>query len=143
MALFSAAIIALSGLAQCSDEAAKQEVQQLEGELTKALLERDVSALDRLWHDDLVFIATSGARSTKRERIGMQGASRKQPGETNSNDDVDVRVFGDTAVATIVSTWTFPSSSGPVSGSYRALHVWVRDDGRWQLFAAQVAMLPR
>jgi ketosteroid isomerase-like protein len=129
-------------LAQEPDEAVVQEIRQLEGELTNALLERDAATLDRLWHDDLSFIARNGSQFTKSERIAGQAASRRQPGETNVNDAVTVRIIGDAAVTTVLSTWTFPSESGPVPGHYRALHVWVRDHGRWQLLAAQVAMLP-
>ena len=131
------------GVAQESDQAIAQEIRRLEDELTKALLERDVPTLERLWHDDLLFIARNGTQFTKAERIATQGESPKQPGENNVNDDVDVRVAGDSAIASVLSTWTFPSASGPLPGRYRALHVWVRSGGRWQLLAAQVAQLPR
>src|SRR5688572_1564790 len=136
-------LVPSTGFAQRSDEAAVQEIRRLEDELTKALLERDVTALDRLWHDDLLFIARNGTQSTKRERIAGQGESRRQPGESNVNDAVDVRIVDGAAIATVLSTWTFPSDSGPVPGRYRALHVWIRSDGRWQLLAAQVAVLAR
>jgi ketosteroid isomerase-like protein len=143
LVVIGAVLVQLGGLAQNSAESAAQEVRRLEDELTKALLERDASALDRLWHDDLLFIARNGSQSTKGERIAGQGASRQQPGETNVNDDVAVRIIGDTAITTVGSTWTFPSDSGLIAGRYRALHVWVRSAGRWQLLAAQVAMLPQ
>jgi ketosteroid isomerase-like protein len=141
LAVVGAVVLPLGVFAQGSIEAAAREVRRLEDDLTKALLERDVSALDRLWHDDLIFIARNGAQSTKSERIAGQGSSPRQPGETNVNDGVNVRIVGDTAITTVVSTWTFPSDSGPVPGRYRALHIWILDNGRWQLLAAQVAML--
>jgi uncharacterized protein (TIGR02246 family) len=137
------ALLVPDGLAQDSGDATTREVRRLEDELTKALLDRDASALDRLWHDDLLFIARDGSRFTKSERIAGQGASSRQPGETNVNDDIEVRVIGETAITTVVSTWTFPSDSGPMATRYRALHVWVLGSGRWQLLAAQVASLPR
>ena len=131
------------GSAQDLDERAEREIRRLEDELTQALLERDVSALERLWHEDLLFIARNGTQFTKSERIAGQAESRRRPGETNVNDNVDVRIVGGTAITTVLSTWTLPSDSGPVPGRYRALHVWVPNDGHWQLLAAQVAMLPR
>ena len=142
LALVGAVVLPLGAFAQVSNGAAG-EVRELEDDLTKALLERDVDALDRLWHDDLMFIATNGVQSTKSVRIAGQGRSPQQPGESNVNDDVTVRIVGDTAITTVASTWTFPSNSGPVPRRYRALHIWIRDDGRWQLLAAQVAMLAR
>jgi ketosteroid isomerase-like protein len=117
------------------------ELQELEDELTRALFERDAATLDRLWHDDLIFIGTNGRQVTKAERL--QGLTTPpQPGESNVNDDVAVRALGETAVVTVLSTWTFPGDPKPSVGRYRALHVWVRDNGRWQLLAAQVARLP-
>src|SRR5687767_6562433 len=117
----SLAAVPPSGAAQDFDERTAREIRRLEDELTKALLERDASALDRLWHEDLLFIAGNGTQFTKSERIAGQAESRRRPGETNVNDDVDVRIVGGTAITTVLSTWTFPSDSGPVHGRYRAL----------------------
>jgi ketosteroid isomerase-like protein len=116
------------------------DLKELEARLTRALLERDTELLDRLWHDDLIFIARNGRQSTKGERLAAQRGSTAQPGETNTNDEVSVRMEGETAIVTVVSTWTMPAAAVS-TGRYRALHVWTRSAGAWQLLAAQVASI--
>ena len=141
-ALVVGILVQLSAPAQTSDDVVVEEIRRLEDDLTNALLERDVSALDRLWHNDLLFIARNGSQSTKRQRIAGLATSEPLAGETNVNDGVIVRVIGEAAFTIVDSTWTSASASGLVPGRYRALHVWARNDGRWQLLAAQVASLP-
>jgi ketosteroid isomerase-like protein len=123
-------------------ESPQQQLRRLEDELSLALVRRDAVALESLWHDDLIFIGTNGRQFGKVERIaGQKTATPPQPGETNVNDEVVVRVDGDSAVVTVRSTWTFPASPNPSVGHYLALHVWTHERGRWQLVAAQVALL--
>ena len=119
---------------------AEMGIRRLEDELSKALVERDVRALDRLWDKDLIFITRNGRAFTKGERIeSNRGAAPQKPGETNTNDEVIVRVQQNTAVVTVLSTWTTPTDHGSSSSRYRALHVWLRKNGSWRLVAAQVA----
>ena len=117
------------------------ELTRLEAKLTQALLDRDTQTLNRLWHDDLLFIARNGRQFSKTERLATQRAAPAQPGETNTNDEVTVRIEGETAIVTVVSTWTMPTSTSISTGRYRALHIWTRSLGDWQLLAAQVASI--
>lgn len=139
--ILTLALFSTPAFAQTSDEQIAQEIRTLEDQLSAALVARDAAALDQLWHDDLVFIARNGSQTGKAERIAGQAASPPQAGESNTNDSVDVRVIGDAAVATVVSTWSFPGEQAPIVGRYRALHVWTREGGEWRLLAAQVASI--
>ena len=140
--VFAAALLALGSQAQTGDDVAARELRRIEDELSEALVERDAETLDRLWHTDLIFIRLNGQQSNKEERLaGLATAGPRRDGETNQNDAVDVRIDGDTAVVTVVSTWTTPRDASVSVGRYRALHVWTREAGRWQLLAAQVALI--
>ena len=55
----------------------------------------------------------------------------------NRNDQVVVHIYGDTAVATVLSTWQMANAS--TGDQYQATHVWVKREGRWRMVAAQVA----
>ena len=59
----------------------------------------------------------------------------------NRNDQVTVHVYGDTAVATVLSTWKAADTA--TGDQYQATHVWVKRQGRWQMVAAQVAQLKK
>ena len=48
-------------------------------------------------------------------------------------DEVDVREFGDTAIAIGVHTQEGTHQGNPVNGKFRATHVLVRDGGQWRL----------
>jgi uncharacterized protein (TIGR02246 family) len=122
-----------------------REIERLEEELERALALSDVQALERLWHDDLVFIGTNGRQFTKAERLAGLAAEptpqRMAAVEANTNDEVVVDIEGDTAIVTVTSTWTFPPSATVRSQRYHALHVWMRANGAWSLRAAQVARI--
>ena len=139
----SAYVIALVLLLSAQRPTSQEmEIRRLENDLSKALVERDVRALDRLWDDDLIFIARNGQTFTKAERIASnRNGDPQTPGETNTNDEIVVRLHENTAIVTVLSTWTTPTGRGSSSSRYKALHVWIRKNGRWQLAAAQVASL--
>src|SRR6266852_942246 len=84
-----------------------QEITRLEQQLTDALIRNDVAAVDSLWSEDLVFIGTDGKTSTKARRLaGMKApASSGDAVVTTTNDDVKVRLYGQTAFVTLLSTW--------------------------------------
>jgi ketosteroid isomerase-like protein len=117
------------------------QLRALEDELALALVERDKTALERLWHDDLIFIARNGQQSTRAERLANLDAAPQRRGETSRNDAVAVRIENGAAIVTVLSTWTMPTDEGTVSSRYSALHVWTRSGAAWQLIAAQVASL--
>jgi hypothetical protein len=138
-----AVLVALTSLtaAHAQIEPSAAELRRLEDDLSRALVERDTAVLDRLWHEDLFFIGTNGRQFTKAERMaGVRAGAPRGAGETNTNDDVEVRFEDGVAIAVVTSTWTVPSAAVPV-GRYRALHVWTRVTGAWRLVAATVAVL--
>jgi ketosteroid isomerase-like protein len=140
LALLPSVLLPLCAAAQDDPDVAT--LRRLEAELSEALVERDAEALGRLWHDDLIFIGTNGRQFTKAERIsGQRIAEGRRDGETNVNDEVAVRVDGDVATVIVTSTWTIPSGATATASRFRALHVWTRSSGEWQLLAAQVAAL--
>ena len=128
--------------AHAQEDPAVAALHRLEAEMSQALVERDAAALDRLWHEDLVFIGTNGRQFTKAERLaGQQIAEARRAGETNTNDDVDVRIEGDLATVVVTSTWTIPTDAAVTKSRFRALHVWTRAGGQWRLLGGQVAVL--
>ena len=128
--------------AHAEEDPAVAALRGLEAQMSEALVERDAAALERLWHEDLVFIGTNGRQFTKAERLaGQRIAEGRRDGETNSNDDVVVRIEGDFATVVVTSTWTIPTAAALTASRFRALHVWKRASGEWRLLAAQVAAL--
>ena len=66
--------------------------------------------------------------------------ARQKPGATRYDafelDELAVRVYSDTAVATGRSTPKGTTAKGePITGQFRFLRVWVKRQGRWQAVA--------
>jgi hypothetical protein len=116
---------------------------ELERQLSDALVKEDAAVLDRLWSNDLVFTFPNGKVSNKAQRLAGQKPSAQSSESTNSNDQVKVYLYGDTAVVTVLSTWRGKTGTQEYSDQYQATHVWVKQQGRWQLVAAHVSTVKK
>ena len=118
--------------------AVEAQLVELERQLSEALAKEDAAVLNRLWSDDLVFTSPNGHMTNKTQRLAGQKPSAQSAQLANINDEVKVRVYGNTAVVTVLSTWKGKAGTQEFSDQYQATHVWVKQRGRWQLVAAHV-----
>src|SRR4030095_14578402 len=121
-----------------SQTSVERRLIELERELSDALVKEDAAVLDRLWSNDLIFTFPNGKVSSKAERLLGQKPSDQTSQSTNLNDQVKVYLYGNTAVVTVLSTWRGKAGAQEYSDQYQATHVWVKQQGRWQLVAAQI-----
>ena len=84
----------------------EHELIELERQLSDALAKQDASVLDRLWSDDLVFTFPNGEVSNKAKRLTAQKPSAQPNQLTNTNEEVKVHLYGNTAVVTVRSRWS-------------------------------------
>ena len=120
---------------------AEQAVRQLFDELVTAYAKNDAAAPARILADDFTFTNPFGEVMTKEQRIG-----EIKPGgimfDSYSVDDVNVRVYGDTAVVTNQATLAGKRGDQVISGQYRVTSVFVKKGDRWQVVAAQSTRVP-
>ena len=126
-----------------STRSVERHLIELERQLSDALVREDVAVLDRLWSSDLVFTFPNGNVSNKAQRLAGQKPSARSSQSTNSNDQVKVYLYGNTAVVTVLSTWKGKAGTQEYSDQYQATHVWVKQQGRWQLVAAHVSQVKK
>lgn len=124
-----------------SKRSVERQLIELERQLSDALVREDAVALDRLWSNDLVFTFPSGKVSNKAQRLAGQNPSAQSSQSTNGNDQV--KVYRNTAVVTVLSTWKGREGLQEYSDQYQATHVWVKQQGRWQLVAAHVSQVKK
>lgn len=124
-----------------SKPSVEHHLVELERQLSDALVRQDVGVLDRLWSNDLVFTFPNGKISNKAQRLAAQKpATQPSPAESqNTNDKVEVFLYGNTAVVTVLSTWSGKANNQDFSSQFQATHVWAKQEGRWQLVAAHVS----
>ena len=127
--------------AALSKRSVERHLIELERQLSDALVREDAAVLDRLWSNDLVFTFPNGKVSNKTERLAGQkpAAQPSQSESETSNDEVKVYLYGNTAVVTVLSTWSGKENNQAYSSQFQATHVWVKQKGRWQLVAAHVS----
>src|SRR5262245_39310038 len=96
--LFAAATAAQSNKkAKALEQTNEAVLIELERQLSEALARQDVSVLDRLWSETLVFTTPNGQISNKAKRLAAQRPSPDANQMTNRNEDVKVYFYGDTA----------------------------------------------
>jgi uncharacterized protein (TIGR02246 family) len=120
------------------------DLVRLEEKLTDALQRSNADALDALWADDLVWIGLNGKRSSKAEQLAGMKVQAAAPGSVPAvvgvvNKDVNVRVYGESAVVTVRSTWTMRTADGERVSDYVATHVWNERGGQWRLVSAHIS----
>src|SRR6266513_2088537 len=120
----------------------EQEIRRLEREWFESYVRGDRAAFDRIVADDAVITYGNGKVGNKSEAI----AEIKAPADASyslTSDDVQVRVYGETAIVTgrVTEKGTFNERS--LNSQSRYTDIWVRRDGRWQVVGAQSTRLPQ
>jgi len=124
-----------------SKRSVERQLVELERQLSDALVREDAAVLERLWSNDLVFTFPNGKVSNKAQRLAGQkpAAQPSQSESQTSNDEVKVYPYGNTAVVTVLSTWSGKANNQAYSSQFQATHLWVKQQGRWRLVAAHVS----
>jgi len=113
---------------------AEQAVREVDKERIQAQINADAAALDRIYADDFIGVGPSGTVRNKAQVIAdfTSGSLKFQ---SITTDDVQVRVYGNTAVETGLSTMTGQDKGKTVPSDTRFTRVWVNQQGRWRLVA--------
>ncbi|MFL6467920.1 MAG: nuclear transport factor 2 family protein [Pyrinomonadaceae bacterium] len=120
----------------------EQEIGALLDQYNEALLKKDAATLDRIWADDLSFVNLRGQLLTKKDRIDniKTGATALKSADVS---DQKVRMYGDTAVATLVVKIDGQYSGQEGTGSFRVTTVWAKPKGMWQMVAVQMTPIAK
>jgi ketosteroid isomerase-like protein len=133
---------ASDGSASSTPATAVDEIKALEEARNQALLHGDVAALDKMTSDDYTFVTLRGEMRTKSEILkGFASGSFKY--ESRQIFDLNVRVYGDTAVVTGRSIQKGTENSKDYSGSYWFTRVYIKQDGHWVSVALQATLIQK
>jgi uncharacterized protein (TIGR02246 family) len=118
-----------------------QAIRQLDNERIRAQISANAVALDRIYADDFIGVGPSGTMRTKPQVISdfTSGDLKFQSIRT---DEVQVRVYENTAVETGLSTMVGQDKGKAVPRDTRFTRVWVKQQGRWRLVANHYSPLP-
>ncbi|HWQ31920.1 MAG TPA: nuclear transport factor 2 family protein [Blastocatellia bacterium] len=116
---------------------AEQVVRQINDEWVAALTRGDTATLDRLMDNACIFSdALSG--EDKAQFIADLESGEMQVSSLN-RENVEVRVYGATAVMTALDTAEWRYKGRQIKGHYRTIHVYTERGGVWQIVAIQAS----
>jgi ketosteroid isomerase-like protein len=141
MALLSFAFGQAATQADSENSKSEQEVRQAIEKYRTALLRRDTAALEKIWADDYIFVNASGDVLTKAQRLANAKSGATTLDSINEEENITVRVYQNSAVATSRVTIKGQYAGQPTSGQYRSTHVWVKGPIGWQLVSNQLTTL--
>jgi ketosteroid isomerase-like protein len=126
---------------QSASSASEQEIRQMIEKYRTAILQRDIATLEKIWADDYVFVNAAGDVLTKTDPLANIKSRATTLDSINQEENVTVRVYQNSAVATSRVTLKGQYSGQPISGQYRSTLVWVKGSGGWQLVSNQLTAL--
>lgn len=118
----------------------EQVIRQLDHERIQAQINADAVALDRIYAADFIGIGPSGAVRAK-PQVLSDFTSGDLKFQSITTDDVQVRIYGNTAVETGRSTMVGQDKGKAVPRDNRFTRVWVKQQGRWRLVANHYSLL--
>jgi len=112
----------------------EQAIRQLDNERIQAQIGADAVALNRIYAADFIGVGPSGTVRTKAQVIS-DFTSGDLKFQSITTDEVQVRVYENTAVETGLSTMVGQDKGQAVPRDTRFTRVWVKQQGRWRLVA--------
>jgi hypothetical protein len=135
-------LAASSVFTQESKNAPKGEEAVLKAEEAweNALLKSDVAVLERLYSDTMIYTHSNGNVDNKTTYIdSLKSGAAKY--ESMKRDDIKVSIYGNTAVVTCHWQVSFFNRDNKVNANARYLHVYVLQNGKWQMVAHQATRI--
>jgi ketosteroid isomerase-like protein len=122
-------------------EAVRAEILAIENQWATAIERQDAAAFERLATEDFRFIDENG-RVLNRAQYIAERSHNPDNVESAVQDEIEVRQYGDAAIATGRSTLHGTRDGAPFVYRFRWTDVYVWRAGRWQPVSAQLTALP-
>jgi len=113
-------------------------LRELELKRSLAIAAHDNAFLDAIYGEDFRGVTALGFKVTKADLLEV--FSRDAPNTKFALDEIEPRVFGDTAVVT--GRLTGRDAQGAITSQSLYMHVYMRRQGKWQLVAGQGTVVP-
>jgi hypothetical protein len=118
-----------------------EEIRAVVAAKSSALMRRSADDLAALIHPDFLYVTAGGKTLTRADYIDVAVNGRVIYHDQKVSE-LEVRLFGTTAVASMMTHDRYTIEDREVSESFYALSVFTYTDGRW-LWVGGQTMLPR
>ena len=120
----------------------EQELRKITNERISSIYRGDKTVFDRYLADNYVETSDDGTVQTKAKLMANFEPPPSSMKITFNIEDVQVSVYGDTAVMNFRGNFQIDVSGQKISESQRVTDVWMRRGGRWQLIAEHYSNIP-
>lgn len=144
-------IVTMLGAQQTSRPADKQgtaaaqraikEVLEMKRQYDQALLRGDSAWFERAFADDYLLILGDASTYTK-SQIVKDLASKEVTWQTANGRDMQVRMYGNTAIVTGRFSGKWREKGKPVSSEERFTSIWIKDGDRWKAVSEHASQMP-
>ena len=112
----------------------KEKIRDVQNEFDKAELHADTKKLDQVLTDDFLSIGPRGFVLNKEQWINRHKQFRYEQLDTS---EMNIRLYGDTAIVTDIQKNKATFNNEPVSLSVRVSQVWIHENSQWKLVSIQ------
>lgn len=116
------------------------EIIKLENQLIEAIKASNVVILDKLLHNDLLFLAPNGHVITKAMDLASHQANEMIVEELTPTFET-IHCMNDAAVITLVYTTKGKMLGQPIDGQYRYIRVWKKVNNELKIIAGSCIKL--
>lgn len=100
-----------------------EEIITIENQLIEAIKTSDINSLDRMLHDELLFIAPNGQTVTKEMDLASHRSGQMEVEQLIAHFE-SVKILGDNAVVVVVYNTKGKMLGTPIEGQFRYIRVW-------------------
>lgn len=122
------------------DPALVEQLKKIESDRIQAGVRKDVAFIDAATAEEYVQVDWNGWILDKAATLARIGGSNIRL-QSNTVDEIDVKVYGDTAIVTSTETRKGVMDGKDISGTVRGTKVYVKKDGRWQVVHFQQTLV--
>ena len=101
----------------------KEEILEIENQLLKGIKTNDVTFLEKVLHDDLLFIAPNGQTVTKEMDLASHRAGEMEVEQLLAKFE-EIKIIGDNALVVVVYETKGKMLGKPIEGQFRYIRIW-------------------
>ncbi|WP_045459073.1 nuclear transport factor 2 family protein [Sporocytophaga myxococcoides] len=117
-----------------------KEIEEQENRLLSAVMKSDVSALNELIHDNLLFNLPDGQTGTKSMDLDAYRTGKMKVTEISASDR-KINIIDSTAVVAVTIELKGKFMDVTIDGKYRYLRVWKFNHDMWQIIGGSCTIL--
>ena len=121
---------------------AQADIVELERRFARAILERDIKALEALLALEYRLVGVRSTGASDMPRLAWFAALSRMRFRSLDLATTSVEVHGDMALATVEGSWALEFDGRAIDERVYVTDVWIRRDGRWQVVRRHSSPFP-